>query len=133
MRLNLVRNRGLSAEGEIASRRSSASKALACSRFGSRSLRTISCDWHPMRLPLAWRVLIFWMTWPSPLPHAQLHPVAPEVEIVSVEIEGFVGGRPESSLAHPLGLAALFDGELDLGLARDKNAPEAVVWFGPHH
>jgi len=68
-----------------------------------------------------------------PLPHAQLHPVAPEVEIVGVEIEGFVGGRPESSLAHPLGLAALFDGELDLGLARDKNAPEAVVWFGPHH
>ena len=51
-----------------------------------------------------------------PLPHAQLDPVAPEVEIVGVEVEGFVGGRPQSSLAHPLGLAALFDGELDLGL-----------------
>lgn len=56
-----------------------------------------------------------------PLPHAQLHPVAPEVEIVRVEVDGFVGGRLASSLAHPLHncrSAALFDGELDPGLTR---------------
>src|SRR5262245_38705919 len=69
----------------------------------------------------------------APLPHAQLHTLAPEVEIVGVEVKGFVGGRPQSSFAQPLGLAALFDGELDFGLTRDENAPKAVISFGPHH
>ena len=70
-----------------------------------------------------------------PVPHAQLDPVAPEVEIVRVEVDGFVGGRLASSLAHSLHhgrFAAPFDGDLDLGLTRHENPPEAVTWFGPH-
>ena len=56
-----------------------------------------------------------------PLPHAQLDLMAPEVEIIRVEVDGFVGGRLASSLAYPLHnrrSAALFDGELDPGLTR---------------
>ena len=71
-----------------------------------------------------------------PLPHAQFHFVAPEVQIVSVEVDGFVGGRLASSPAHYIHhrrLPALFEGELDRGLTRHENPPEAVTRFGPRH